>query len=437
MLNKSFEVCRLFRGSKFKAISSLNAEQESQARSSVSDQRLYLGYVAFAITLILCTGKSYGATAPAAVAPTAAESFNNSKYGVIAAKAAPAAGAPVSVKVNLFLGWTGAWDTIVMKQMNMLPKWLPKDSTVEWKRNLQGPPVITDMLANKQNIAYLGDNPSIVSTTKGSIAPLKIVAFNLISAGRMCGILLVRSDAPALNSPAEVFQWLKGKTVAVPKGSCADRTGQEMVRKAGVEVDWVFNQAEVIVTSLQAKKIDAAFVYEPSAANAVKLGYGRYALSGAHYNLLDANTVIMREDFIKANRPAAIGWLKANIEALYFMRDNPIETVNAIKRELPDFTKENIWEAFYMQMPANTGGSPIVNTAVMTITPQAVNLASSVFGFLKSIKVVQGELAADAIDPTLVAQAFTELGLDPKKALFEIKGGLPADNPFKKDELKK
>ncbi|BBP04761.1 hypothetical protein TPL01_32630 [Sulfuriferula plumbiphila] len=420
-----------------KAITSFECEPKSQARVGTIHRMHYLGYAAFGVMLITFAGKTFSAPAPQQAAPNALGSFNNSKYDTIAAKAAPASGAPVTVKVNLFLGWTGAWDTIVMKQMNMLPKWLPKGSTVEWKRNLQGPPVITDMLANKQNIAYLGDSPSIVSTTKGGIAPLKIVAFNLISASRMCGILLVRSDAPNFNSPAEVFQWLKGKTIAVPKGSCADRIGQEMVKKAGVEVNWVFNQAEVIVSSLQAKKIDAAFVYEPNASNAVKLGYGRYALSGAYYNLLDADTVIMRQDFIQKNRPAAIGWLKANIEALYFMRDNPIETVNMIKRELPDFTKENIWQAFYGQLPVNTGGSPIVNTAVMTITPQAVYLANSVFNFLKSMKVVQGKFASDAIDPTLVAQAFTELGLDPKKALFEIKGGLPTDNPFNKDELKK
>lgn len=376
------------------------------------------------------------ATSAAGAVPVAAD-FNTANYAAIAAKAAPATGAPVTVKANLFLGWTGAWDTIVMKQMNLLPKWLPKGSTVQWKRNLQGPPVITDMLANKQNVAYLGDSPAIVAMTKSSIAPLKIVAFNLISTGRMCGVLLVRADAPPLNSPAEVFQWLKGKTVAVPKGSCADRTGQEMMKKAGIEVNWVFNQAEVIVTSLEAKKIDAAVVYEPSAANAVNMGYGRYALSGAYYNLLDANAIIMRQDFIEQNRPAAIGWLKANIEALYFMRDNPVETVNAVKRELPDFTKEIIWDAFYAQMPPDTGASPLVNTAVMTITPQARALAATVFDFLKSIKVVQGELATDAIDPTLVTQAFSELGLDPTKALFEIKGGLAADNPFSKDELKK
>lgn len=386
--------------------------------------------------MVLAAGLCAGAVPPPAP-PEAAQSFNTSTYDAIAAKAAPAAGTPVTVNVNLFLGWTGAWDTIVMKQRDLLSKWLPKGSTVTWKRNLQGPPVITDLLANKQNIGYLGDNPAVVATTKVSIAPVKIVAFNLISPSRMCGVLLVRADAPTLDNAAAVFEWLKGKTIAVPKGSCADRTGQEMVRKAGIEVNWVFNQAEVIVTSLQAKKIDAAFVYEPSAANAVEQGYARYALSGAYFNLSDADAILMRQDFIQNNRPAAVGWLKANIEALYFMRDHPVETVEAIKRELPDFTKENIWEAFYRQMPANTGARPIVNTAVMTITPQALRLSQSVFAFLKSMNVVQGEPTADAIDASVVTQAFTELGLDPKKALFEIKGGTSADNPFVKDDLKK
>ena len=161
--------------------------------------------------------------------------FNNSNYSAISAKAAQAQGDPVNVNVNLFLGWTGAWDTVVMKQANILEKWLPKGSKVEWKRNLQGPPVITDLLANKQNIAYLGDNPAIVSTTKTSIAPLKIVGFNMISMGRMCGVLLARSDAPKFNSPEEVFKWLQDKKVAVPKGSCADRTDPRSITSSAAD----------------------------------------------------------------------------------------------------------------------------------------------------------------------------------------------------------
>ena len=363
--------------------------------------------------------------------------FNNSSYAAISSKVAQAQGDPANITVNLFLGWTGAWDSVVMKQANLLEQWLPKGSKVEWKRNLQGPPVVTDLLANKQNIAYLGDNPAIVSTTKTSIAPLKIVGFNLISMGRMCGVLLVRSDAPKFNSPEEVFKWLQDKKVAVPKGSCADRTGQEIMRRAGISVDWQYNQAEVIVTSLEAKKIDAAVVYEPSASNAVENGFGRFALSGAHYKLLDADAIIMRQDFIEKNRGAAVAWLKANIQALYFMKEKPIETVNLIKKEIPELTRENIWQAFYGQMPPDTGALPVVNNAVMSIIPASRELSTNVFAFLKGLNVVQGELSSDAIDPSLVVQAFKELGLDPDRALFELRGGLPKDNPFRKNELKK
>jgi NitT/TauT family transport system substrate-binding protein len=169
----------------------------------------------------------------------------------------------------------------------------------------------------------------------------------------------------------------------------------------------------------------------------VQSGYARYALSGAYDGLLDANGIIMRDDFIQKNRPAAVAWLKANIEALYFMHDNPVETVNVLKREMPDLTKENIWAAFYGQMPPSTGAGPVVNTAVMIINPEDRALAASVFAFLKTANVVQGELGPDALDPTVAAQAFTELGLDPKKALFEIKGAPVSENPFDHDDFKK
>ena len=63
------------------------------------------------------------------------------------AKATNAHGAPVEIKTNYWLAWTGAWDTVIMKEAKLWEKWLPKGSKVEWKRNLQGPPVITDLVA--------------------------------------------------------------------------------------------------------------------------------------------------------------------------------------------------------------------------------------------------------------------------------------------------
>ena len=231
-----------------------------------------------------------------------AADYNQADYKTIAAKAAQLTGPPVQISTNYWLAWTGAWDTVILKETKLWEKWLPKGSTVEWKRNLQGPPVITDLVANKQQIGYIGDNPSLVATAKHELAPISIVAVNTTSPGRMCGSLLVRQDAPQFKDHREAMKWLNGKVVGVPKGSCADRLGQYMVKKEGVNVTWQQMQGEVIVTSLQAKKIDAAVWYEPHLSKAVFDKYGRYAVSPAAYGESDANTILMRKDFIEKNR---------------------------------------------------------------------------------------------------------------------------------------
>lgn len=371
-----------------------------------------------------------------AVLSATPSAFANSEatWKSISAKAANAPGKAVEIQTNYWLAWTGAWDTVIMKEAKIAEKWLPKGSTIEWKRNLQGPPVITDLVANKQQIGYIGDNPSIVSTTKRSLAPISIVAVNEMSPGRMCGNIIVRSDAPQFKDHREAMKWLSGKTVGVPKGSCADRLGQHMFKKEGITVVWQQMQGEVIVTSLQAKRIDAAVLYEPHVSKAVFDGYARFAVSAASYAEQDANTVVMRKDFIEANRGAAVAWLKANIEALYFLRDNPVETVNFVKKELPDYTRENLWYAIYGRLPAAMGAAPEALFAEMALTKRARALLERGHSFLREAKIVnEAGFHAEALRDDLVNQAFKELGLDPQKGLYEI---MASDaNPFKGNEL--
>lgn len=374
------------------------------------------------------------ATSACALAPALAADNAAATWTSISAKAQPAAGPAVEINTNYWLAWTGAWDTVIMKEAKLWEKWLPKGSKVNWKRNLQGPPVITDLVANKQQIGYIGDNPAIVATTKQSLAPISIVAINEMSPGRMCGLIMVRSDAPKFKDYHEAVKWLEGKTVGTPKGSCADRLGQHIFKKEGVKVVWQQMQGEVIITSLQAKRIDAAVLYEPHVSKAVFDGHARYAVSPAAYGEQDANAVLMRKDFIIAHRAVAVAWLKANIEALYFLRDRPVDTVNYLKRELPDYSRENIWFAIYGQPPEGIGASPTALRAEMVLTSEARALLQRGHAFLRELKVHQ-EAAQhpDAINGELVAQAFKELGLDPAKGLFELP--VSASNPFKGDEL--
>lgn len=363
-----------------------------------------------------------------------AADYNASSLQAISAKAKPLDGPPVSLTTNYWLAWTGAWDTVILKEARLWEKWLPKGSTVEWKRNLQGPPVITDLVANKQQIGYIGDNPAIVSTTKRDLAPISIVAVNEMSQGRMCGGFIVRSDAPQFADYKEAAKWLAGKTVGVPKGSCADRLGQHILQQEKVSVTWQQMQAEVIVTSLQAKRIDAAVMYEPHLSKAVFDGHARYAIFPAAYGEADADAIVMRKDFIEKHKDVAVAWLKANIEALFFLRDKPIETVNFVKKELPEYTRENLWFALYGTPPASTGADGPVVRAMMALTPDARALLERGYKFLQSLKIVhEPSLHPEAVRDDLINQAFTELGLDPTKGLFEIRAG--QTNPFRGDEL--
>lgn len=383
-------------------------------------------------TLLAVALTGAGLTTAAALAAEEAQT----SYAEIVAKREQVQGEPIHIDSNYWLAWTGAWDTVIMKETRAWEHWLPEGSSVSWKRNLQGPPVITDLLAGKQQIGYIGDNPAIVSTTKREIAPVNLVAVNTTTPGRMCGHFIISADAPDFASFKEAAQWLDGKTVGVPRGSCADRLGQAILQTEGVDVTWQQMQAEVIVTSLQAGKIDAAAVYEPHSSKAVYDGFAKYAIAPAPYGEADADAIVMREDFIQEHRDIAKAWLKANIEALFFMREEPLQVIDYVKNELPGYSKEVLWNAIYGNLPAETGAGEIVMTGQMALTDEMRDMLQRGYDFLHEINVVvEPAFAEGAIQDDLINEVFDELGLDPSKPLFVVKEGDLGANPYSGDEL--
>src|SRR6266849_2430663 len=348
-------------------------------------------------------------------AETSRGQTNQVRYDDIAAKAKQAQGPAVAIATNYFLAWTGAWDSVILREREIWKKWLPAGSTVEWKRNLIGPPVITELLAGKQQLGYIGDNPSILSVTKRDIAELDLVAINTTSPTRMWGSIIVRKDAPTFAGYKDALQWLARKTLAAPKGSCADRLGQIVVKQAGITVNWQQLAPEITITSLEAGKIDAAVMFEPYASKALFDGVGRFAVSPAVYGETDANGIIVRRDFIDKNRAAVVAWLKADIEALLFLRDNPVESVHVLKKQLPEYTRENLWFAVYGSLPPETGApSGTVLEGAFVYTPVVKSLIDRVGAFLFESKITQSAtLPPGAVREDLINNAFQELGLDP------------------------
>src|SRR6516162_2153491 len=162
--------------------------------------------------------------------------------------------------VNLTVGYqpydTISYSAVVIRGLELWKKYLPPGSTVEFENALQGAIIVNAMLADKQQIGYLGDMPAVVSTTKAKQAKIKLVASTGLSAGQRCNVIMVRSDAPAFKCVEEAIMWLDGKVLATPRGSCADRFLRQVIEMKGIKPKEVLNQSiEVIATNFRAKRI--------------------------------------------------------------------------------------------------------------------------------------------------------------------------------------
>ena len=174
--------------------------------------------------------------------------------GVVASSAVAAdldygkPGDPVQLVVGYQPYYTESWSGVVMRGKKFYEKYLPKGSTVEFQIGLQGAIIVNNMLAGKQHIGYMGDMPSIVSTTKTEVADIRLVA--AVGIGKdMCNIMLVRKDAPAFADSKAAMKWLDGKQVATAKGACSDRFAQAVFKRENINPKDYLNQNIEVMTS--------------------------------------------------------------------------------------------------------------------------------------------------------------------------------------------
>ncbi|MEN6439552.1 MAG: ABC transporter substrate-binding protein [Syntrophobacter sp.] len=325
------------------------------------------------------------------------------------AQAAPA-GKPVNVTVGFFPTWVGTWSSVVIKHLDLWKKYLPAGSKVDWDIQTAGPPMAANMMAGKTHIGYLGDMPGMVASTKREIADLRLVAINMYSdTGQMCSECFSRIDAPDFKSVDEAVKWLNGKKVAVAqKGGCADRFFSTFLRKTGIKPESVqLLDPTIIKTTLQAKKVDAAVVFQPHAAQIINNGIGKMMFTGSTWTSHDGSFIIMRKDFIDANPEAAKNWLKADIEASLYMLKNPVQVAEMLVKEMPGFSTKDLWMALYGQYPANTG-SQENNVILQEAFNDSVRaFVDDAFKFLHSIgsvpvdKPLEGALYGELIEAAL------------------------------------
>src|SRR3989441_1317367 len=335
-------------------------------------------------------------------------------------------GTPVKLVVGYQPYYTQAWSGVVMRGKKFYEKYLPKGSEVEFQIGLQGAIIVNNLLAGKQHIGYMGDMPSIVSTTKQEVADVRLVA-NLGLAYDQCNAFLVRNDAPQFKSDQEAIRWLAGKTVAVPKGSCTDRFAQATFKRFKIEPKEYLNQnIEVITSNFRAGKLDAAVMWQPTTSRLVDEGLARLVATGKSVQENDGGFLAMRADLIKQRPDVVKAWLEAELDAPLFIADpkNAAEVIKMAKEQTTGFSEKVLWNSLYGRYPDVAGGGDTRNIMHYTFTPEARELISRAAAFLHSIKSINvDKVRPEAIESKWTEDILRERGL--KAPIAEVKA-LPA-----------
>jgi len=329
---------------------------------------------------------------------------------------------PVEITYGYHPYWTGGWNGVIIKSKDLWKKHLPPGSTVNFEAHLTGPPMVNALLANKMQIGTMGDMPSLVATTKRSVADIRLVSVPMFSNGQNCNKILVRNDAPDFTTHQEAMDWISGKNFAVHRGTCANRFVLAAIAKGGFKPNQVLNMPiEVIASNFEAGKLDAAAMWEPHARRAVELGHAKYASTGAPWNETDADFTLMRQDFIEKHPEAAIGWMKAEIEAVKFMIENPEETARIIASETVGYTPQPAWSALYEKNGDIIGGDPVNYVGKMIFDEEVLDIMNKGYGFLHSVKVLKSPDAPEnAYNDMPIKEALKAMGLT--APIGEIKG---------------
>jgi NitT/TauT family transport system substrate-binding protein len=341
----------------------------------------------------------------------------------VAAFARPALAAePVQITYGYHPYWTGAWYGVIVKNKELWKKYLPPGSTVKFEPHLTGPPMINAMLADKMQIGTMGDMPSLVLSTKQKIADVRLVSVTMFSNGQTCNKFLVGKSAPQFSDYNEAMNWMSGKPFAYHKGTCANRATESLIAKGVFKPSEILVMPiEVIASNFEAGKLAAGIMWEPHARRQVELGNARYVATGAPWHELDANFTSMRQDFIEKNPEAAVGWLKAEIEGIQFLINNPRESVKIIAGEVTGYDEKTVWAALYEANPPSIGGDPVNYVAKLAFDDDVMGLMTTGYRFLHSIKVIESPtMPENAINPEPLKRAMRELGVT--APLGEIRG---------------
>lgn len=216
----------------------------------------------------------------------------------------------------------------VAKKQGWLEAELKKEKVnVKWISFLAGPPINEAFAAGQVDLGLMGDTPAIIARASGQ--DLRIIG--LASSGPKALAVIVRKNA-TIKSAKE----LKGKRVAVTKGSYAHHLLALVLQNSGLTLDdvQVINLPVAdIGTVLNTGDIEAGAVWEPHITKLEESGTVRVLADGT--NIKKGLLVIIASNKFATQNPALINaFLRAYQRGYDFIKANPEQAAELVADEI-------------------------------------------------------------------------------------------------------
>ncbi|MFM0154200.1 sulfonate ABC transporter substrate-binding protein [Paraburkholderia sediminicola] len=212
---------------------------------------------------------------------------------------------------------------ILKAQGSLDDKLKPLGYSIKWFEFPAGPQLLEALNANSVDFGYTGAPPPVFAQAGG----VRFVYVGAEPSGRHAEAILVRSDS-TLHSVAE----LKGKRVALQKGSSSNYLLLEALKKAGVryeDIQPVYLAPADARAAFESATVDAWVIWDPYYAAAQQALKARtlvdYSDLNAPYNFYEAT-----RDFAQQH-PDVIGAILGQLRtAGLWVNDHPVETAALI-----------------------------------------------------------------------------------------------------------
>jgi NitT/TauT family transport system substrate-binding protein len=301
----------------------------------------------------------------------------------------------------------------VVRELHLLEKYLPHEGKykdvkydVVWHNFTSGPPLNSELLADKLDIGNMADFPAVLGASAFRAANNGVRTYYISTlSGGVTGA--GNAVVVPIESSIESFDQLRGKRISVPMGSTAHAMLLRAIHDQGWDPDRdvsITSQApEVAGSALKANQIDAHADFVPFGELFPFRGIARKVYDGSSSGITTTHGVQVRSDFVEKYPEIVVAYLKATLEADSLIRSNPEE----LSEKLASWTgiQAEVCYAFH--------GPWGIQTRDYTLKPEYLKAIREADSTLRQLKKTNQSLDINSfVNDRYIRQAAKEMGLD-------------------------